>query len=129
MNNTEKIIWEVVEFHKNIEKWFQGTTENRDILYRKLLSGFSKEFSMINANGDTVTLSMLSDWLPTVFGKFPQRIIQVENIEVHHSAYHGVATYIETQITDETTTQRTSSAAFLLNQEKAFWLHLIERWI
>lgn len=129
MNNTEKIIGEIIEFHQNIEKWFQGKTENQQALYRTLLSGFSPEFRMINGNGDTVTLSTLSDWLPTVFGKFPQRTIQVENIEVNHSEHHGLATYTETQITGETVTRRASSAVFLLNEEKALWLHLIERWI
>lgn len=129
MNNTEKIIREIIEFHQNIERWFQGKTENRENLHRKLLSGFSPEFRMINGNGDTVTLSMLSDWLPTVFGKFPQRTIQVENIEVNHSEHHGLATYTETQVTGETVTRRASSAVFLLNEEKALWLHLIERWM
>jgi len=129
MNNTEKIIREIIEFHQNIEKWFQGKTENQQALYRTLLSGFSPEFRMTNGNGDTVTLSTLSDWLPTVFGKFPERIIQVENIEVNHSEYHALAIYTETQVTGETVTRRASSAVFLLNQEKALWLHLIERWI
>jgi len=129
MNNTEKIIREIIEFHQNIEKWFQGKTENQQALYRTLLSGFSPEFRMTNGNGDTITLSTLSDWLPTVFGKFPERIIQVENIEVNHSEYHGLATYTETQVTRETVTRRASSAVFLLNQEKALWLHLIEQWI
>lgn len=129
MNNTEKIIGEIEGFHRNIEKWFQGKTENQESLYKELLSGFSTDFKMINGNGDTVTLSMLEDWLPSVFGKFPERTVQVENIEVNHSAHHGLATYIEIQITGETTNKRESSAVFLLNEEKALWLHLIENWI
>ncbi|SEH32279.1 hypothetical protein [Chryseobacterium culicis] len=129
MNNTEKIIGEIKEFHRNIEKWFQGKAKNQESLYKDLLSGFSPDFKMINGNGDTITLSMLEEWLPTVSGKFPERNILVENIEVHHSEYHGVATYIETQITGEVTNRRTSSAVFLLNEEKALWLHLIEQWI
>ncbi|CAI8781488.1 hypothetical protein [Chryseobacterium sp. IT-36CA2] len=129
MNNTEKIVWEIEEFHRNIEKWFQGKAENQESLYKELLSGFLPDFNMINGNGDTVTLPMLSDWLPTVFGKFPERNIQVENIEVTHSEHHGLATYIETQVTGEITTKRKSSAIFLLNKEKALWLHLIENWI
>ncbi|WP_431609475.1 hypothetical protein [Chryseobacterium sp. 'Rf worker isolate 10'] len=129
MNNTEKIIGEIEEFHRNIEKWFQGETENQESLYRQLLSGFSPDFKMINGNGDTVTLSMLGEWLPTVFGKFPERSIQVENIEANHSEHHGLATYIETQVTGDVTTKRKSSAIFLLNEEKALWLHLIENWI
>ncbi|MCW1962321.1 hypothetical protein [Chryseobacterium viscerum] len=129
MNNTEKIIWEIEEFHRNIEKWFQGKTENQENLYKELLSGFSPYFKMINGNGDIVTLPMLGDWLPTVFGKFPERTIRVENIETNHSEYHGLATYIETQVTGDVTTKRKSSAIFLLNEEKALWLHLIENWI
>jgi hypothetical protein len=129
MSNTEKIIQEIEGFHQNIEKWFQGKTENQEDLYQQLLSGFSPEFKMINGNGDIVTLSMLSEWLPSVFGKFPERSIQVENIAVNHTDHHGLATYIETQITGETTTQRKSSAVFLMNEEKALWLHLIENWI
>ncbi|KAB1232247.1 hypothetical protein [Chryseobacterium viscerum] len=129
MSNTEKIIQEIESFHQNIEKWFQGKTENQEDLYQELLSGFSPEFKMINGNGDTVTLSMLSEWLPSVFGKFPERSIQVENIAVNHTDHHGLATYTETQVTGETTTQRKSSAVFLLNEEKALWLHLIENWI
>ncbi|UKB77679.1 hypothetical protein [Chryseobacterium sp. MEBOG07] len=129
MSNTEKIIQEIEGFHENIEKWFQGKTENQEDLYQELLSGFSPEFKMINGNGDIVTLSMLSEWLPGVFGKFPERSIQVENIKVNDTDHHGLAAYIETQITGETTTQRKSSAVFLLNEEKAVWLHLIENWI
>lgn len=129
MNNTEKIIKEIEEFHKNIEQWFQGKSENQDGLYTKLISGFSAEFRMINGNGDTVTLLMLSEWLPTVFGKFPDRSVQVENIEIFTSEYHGLATYTETQITDGIINKRKSSAVFLLNQERALWFHLIEKWI
>lgn len=129
MNNTEKIIWEIEEFHRNIEKWFQGKTENQESLYKELLYGFSPDFRMMNGNGDVVTFSMLENWLPTVFGKFPERSIQVENIEVNYSEHHGLATYTETQVTGEITTKRKSSAVFLLNEEKALWFHLIENWI
>ncbi|MDR6457697.1 hypothetical protein J2786_000790 [Chryseobacterium vietnamense] len=129
MNNTEKIIGEIEGFHRNIEKWFQGKTEDQESLYKELLSGFSTDFKMISGNGDTVTLSMLEDWLPSVFGKFPERNIEVENIEVQYSDHHGLATYTETQVTGETANKRQSSAVFLLNEEKALWLHLIENWI
>lgn len=129
MNNTEKIIGEIEGFHRNIEKWFKGKTEDQESLYKELLSGFSTDFKMISGNGDTVTLSMLEDWLPSVFGKFPERNIEVENIEVQYSDHHGLATYTETQVTGETANKRQSSAVFLLNEEKALWLHLIENWI
>ncbi|MDR6371192.1 hypothetical protein J2795_001762 [Chryseobacterium bernardetii] len=129
MNNTEKIIGEIEGFHRNIEKWFQGKTEDQESLYKELLSGFSTDFKMINGNGDTVTLSMLEHWLPSVFGKFPERNIEVENIEVQYSDHHGLATYTETQVTGETANKRQSSAVFLLNEEKALWLHLIENWM
>ena len=129
MNNTEKVMKEIIDFHQNIEKWFNGVSENQEGLYKTLLSGFSPEFRMINGNGDLVTLKMLSEWLPTVFGKFPDRKIQVENIEVTHSDHHGLATYTETQITGTDTNKRKSSAVFMLNNEKALWLHLIENWV
>jgi hypothetical protein len=74
---------------------------------------------MINGNGDTVTLNMFSEWLPTVFGKFPERSVQVQDIEVSHSDHHGLATYTEIQITGESANKRKSSAVFLLNEEKA----------
>ncbi|HCN50268.1 MAG TPA: hypothetical protein DIT10_14475 [Chryseobacterium sp.] len=129
MNNTEKITKEITEFHETIEQWFRGNSENQEALYQKLLSGFSTEFKMINGNGDTVTLNMFSEWLPTVFGKFPERSVQVQDIEVSHSDHHGLATYTEIQVTGDSANKRKSSAVFLLNEEKALWLHLIERWI
>ncbi|AZA76368.1 hypothetical protein EG347_01910 [Chryseobacterium sp. G0186] len=129
MNNTEKIIREITVFHENIEKWFQGKAENQEILYKELLSGFSPDFTMINGDGNSVTLSLFSEWLPTTFGKFPERIVQVENIEVHHSDHHGLATYTEIQTTGGITNKRKSSAVFLFNEEKSLWFHLIENWI
>ena len=129
MNNTEKITKEITEFHETIEQWFQGNSENQEALYQKLLSGFSTEFKMINGNGDTVTFNMFSEWLPTVFGKFPERSVQVQDIDVSHSDHHGLATYTETQVTGDSANKRKSSAVFLLDEEKALWFHLIERWI
>lgn len=129
MNNTEKITKEITEFHETIEQWFRGNSENQEALYQKLLSGFTTEFKMINGNGDTVTFNMLSEWLPTVFGKFPERSVQVQDINVSHSDHHGLATYTEVQVNGESANKRKSSAVFLLNEEKALWLHLIERWI
>ncbi|REC46146.1 hypothetical protein [Chryseobacterium pennipullorum] len=129
MKNTEKIILEITEFHSNIEKWFQGKTDSQEALYETLVSGFSPEFSMINGNGDTVTLQMLSDWLPTVFGKFPERRIQLENIVVENSDHHGLATYVETQVTGANSNKRQSSAVFVVTKEKALWLHLVEVWM
>lgn len=129
MNNTEKTIREITEFHRNIEQWFQGKSAEQEILYQQLLSGFSPDFKMINGNGDTVTLKMFTDWLPSVFGKFPERSVQVEDIEVSLSDHHGLATYTETQTTEGITNKRRSSAIFLFNEERALWFHLIENWI
>ena len=129
MNNTEKITKEITEFHETIEKWFRGNSENQDVLYQKLLSGFSTEFKMINGNGDTVTLNMFSEWFPTVFGKFPERSVQVQDIEIYYSDHHGLATYTEIQVTGDSVNKRKSSAVFLLNEEKVLWFHLIEHWI
>ncbi|MCQ9639434.1 hypothetical protein MP478_08520 [Chryseobacterium sp. WG14] len=129
MSITEKISKDIQGFHDDIEKWFQGKSEDQEVLYRQLLSGFSPDFKMINGNNDLVTLAMLSDWLPTVYGKFQDRHVTVENIEIQHSESHGLATYTEIQVTGETPTKRKSSAVFLIGEEKALWLHLVEKWI
>nr|WP_315027915.1 hypothetical protein [uncultured Chryseobacterium sp.] len=128
MNNKEIIIKEITEFHQDIEKWFHGIGD-KNILYKKLLSGFSPDFKMINGDGKTVNLPQFSDWLPTVFGAFPERRVYVENIEVSHSVCHGLATYTEIQITGNTSNKRQSSGVFILNEKKALWLHLVEKWI
>lgn len=129
MNNTEKIKKEIIEFHDYIEQWFHGQENEPDALQKKLLSGFSSDFTLLNGNGDTLSLSALSDWLPAVYGKFPDRIVKLENITITHTESHGLASYTEIQITGDTITRRQSSATFLLYEEKALWLHLIERWI
>lgn len=129
MSITEKIRKEIQGFHDDIETWFQGKSEDQEALYRQLLSGFSPDFKMINGNSDLVTLSMFSDWLPTVYGKFQDRHVNVEDIEIQYSESHGLATYTEIQVTGETSTKRKSSAVFLISEEKALWLHLIEKWI
>ena len=129
MDNIGKIEKEIKDFHENIERWFQGKTEDQENLYTKLLSGFSPDFKMLNGNGDTVTLSALAEWLPSVYGKFTDRKITLENVGILHSDSHGLATYTEIQVTGQTLTKRKSSAVFLLDDEKALWLHLIEKWI
>lgn len=129
MDNKQKISTELKDFCKNIEKWFQGSEQDQDALLRTILSGFSPDFKMVNGDGNTATLSLFSDWLPTVFGKFPERSVQIENIEIHSSEHHGLATYIEIQTTEGITNRRKASAVFLINEEKALWLHLIENWI
>lgn len=129
MNNKEKIITELNDFCSNIEKWFRGETQNQEIALKKILSGFSPEFIMINGDGNHVNLAMLSEWLPTVFGKFPERSVRMEDLEIHHSDHHGLATYTEIQTTEGIANKRQSSAVFVLTEEKALWFHLVENWI
>lgn len=129
MNTTEKISKEVKGFHEDIEKWFHGQEKDQNSLYKTLLSGFFSNFTMVNGNGDTISLPVFAEWLPGVYGKFPERRIILENIEITHTESHGLASYIEIQITGDVTTRRQSSAVFLVNEEKAVWLHLIEHWI
>lgn len=128
MNNTEKIITEIKEFHTAIEAWFRGNGD-QDMLYQKLLSGFAPDFKMVSGNGNSITLAAFSEWLPGVYGKFPDRTIILENMEVESTESHGLASYIEIQITGSTTTHRQSSAVFVMDEEKALWLHLVEKWI
>ncbi|UHO40434.1 hypothetical protein H5J24_10960 [Chryseobacterium capnotolerans] len=129
MNNKEKITKELKDFCENIEKWFQGNEKDANALSRKILSGFSPEFNMINGDGNPISLNLFSEWLPTVFGKFPDRSIQIENVEIHCSEYHGLATYTEIQITEGIINQRKGSAVFFFKEEKALWFHLVETWI
>lgn len=129
MNNKEKISAQLKDFCENIEKWFTGNEENQDVLFKKILSGFSSDFKMINGDGNTATLATFADWLPAVFGKFPDRRVQIHNIEIHCTEYHGLATYTEIQITEGKANRRKSSAVFLLNEGQALWLHLVETWI
>ncbi|CAM3665650.1 hypothetical protein ELOC111193_15740 [Elizabethkingia occulta] len=128
MNNKEKIVAELNGFCENIEKWFRGE-ENQEALYNKILSGFSPDFRMVNGDGNAVSFHMFSDWLPTVYGRFPTRSVALENIDVQYSDRHGIATYTEIQITGDINNQRRASAVFLLEEDKALWLHLIEEWI
>lgn len=129
MSNKEKITKELQSFCENIEKWFQGNDQDQDALFRRILSGFSPDFKMINGDGNPATLPMFSEWLPTVFGKFPDRNVQIENIEIHSSEHHGLATYTEIQITEGIANRRKSSAVFLITEEKTLWFHLVENWI
>ncbi|WP_223559844.1 hypothetical protein [Chryseobacterium lathyri] len=128
MNNTEKIITEINGFHRDIEAWFRGE-QDQNRLYKKLLSGFDADFRMITGNGDTVTLATFSEWLPGAYGKFPERSIVIENIDVQITESHGLSSYIEIQTTGSVVTRRKSSAVFVIREEKVFWLHLIENWI
>lgn len=129
MNNKEKITKELKDFCENIEKWFQGNEQDQNVLFERILSGFSPDFKMINGDGNTATIDMFSEWLPTVFGKFPDRSVEIEEIEIYHSEHHGLATYTEIQTTVGIANKRKSSAVFLLTEEKALWFHLIENWI
>ncbi|KFF17865.1 hypothetical protein [Chryseobacterium sp. JM1] len=128
MNNTEKVIKEIKEFHTDIEAWFRGV-KDQESLYKKLLAGFNTDFKMINGNNDTITLAAFSEWLPGAYGQFPDRSIVLENIEVHTTEGHGLASYVEIQTTGSTVTRRKSSAVFVIDEERAFWIHLIEKWI
>ena len=128
MNNKEKIVAELKGFCENIEKWFRGE-ENQETLYNKILSGFSQDFRMVNGDGSTVSFHMFSDWLPTVYGKFPSRSVALENVNIQYSDRHGIATYTEIQVTGDINNQRKASAVFLLEEDKALWQHLIEEWI
>ncbi|WP_223609447.1 hypothetical protein [Chryseobacterium sp. OSA05B] len=128
MNNTEKVIQEIKEFHNDIEAWFRGKGD-QESLYKKLLAGFNADFKMVNGNSDTITFTDFSEWLPGAYGQFQDRNIVLENIEVHTTENHGLAFYIEIQTTGNTVTRRKSSAVFMIGEERAFWLHLIEKWI
>lgn len=126
----ELVIREIVDFHANIALWFRGQTEAKDKLFGSLLANFHPNFLMEGPNGNRMTLSEFEAWLPSAFGKFPDREILVTAITVNLTERHALADYVETQKTDGKTTIRKSSAVFVLQADNAVaWYHLLEDWI
>jgi len=120
---------QVVDFHVNIQTWFNGTAENKDELYQAIVSTFNPAFSMINGDGNEVGFNAFTNWLPTVYGKFPTRVVEMKNLSGYATFSHVIVEYVEIQQTDELRTERESSAVFTIGEGQAMWYHLIERWI
>lgn len=129
VNNLELGKQQVLDFHVNIQTWFNGTANDKEALLNAIVGTFNKSFVMTNGDGNSVTYQNFEQWLSTVYGKFPTRVIEVKNVEGYSTFAHVVVNYIEMQQTDEVRTERESSAVFTIEEGEAMWFHLIERWV
>jgi hypothetical protein len=119
---------QVNEFCKNIEIWFNGKATSKDTLYQHISSAFDPSFKMITGDGNEISYQSFLAWLPSVYGQFPARKIQVSDLKGYGTPHHVLVEFTETQFTDDLVTKRRSSAVFVINQEKALWYHLVEQW-
>jgi hypothetical protein len=128
-NNLELGKQQVVDFHVNIQTWFNGTAENKEELYQAIVSTFNPSFVMTNGDGKSMGYEAFVQWLATAYGIFPSRQIEVKDIEGYATFSHVIVNYIEIQQTDQLRTERESSAVFTIGEGQAMWYHLIERWV
>lgn len=120
---------QVKEFCKNIEIWFNGNATSRDTLHQRISTSFDSSFKMITGDGNEINYQSFLTWLPSVYGQFPTRKIQVSDLKGCGTSHHVLVQFTETQFTDDLITKRQSSAVFVINQEKALWYHLVEQWV
>lgn len=120
---------QVKEFCKNIEIWFNGNATSKDTLYQRISTSFDPSFAMITGDGNEINYQSFLTWLPSVYGQFPTRKIQVSDLKGYGTSHHVLVEFTETQFTDDLITKRQSSAVFVINQEKALWYHLVEQWV
>ena len=129
MSNLELGKQQVIDFHINIQTWFNGTASNKEELYQAIVSTFDPLFVMTNGDGKSMGYDTFTQWLTTAYGIFPTRQIEVKDIERYATFGHAVVHYIEIQQTDDLKTVRESSAVFTLKEGKAMWYSLVERWV
>ena len=120
---------QVIDFHINIQTWFNGTAEDREALYKAIVTTFDPSFKMTNGDGNLVSYDAFTQWLPTVYGKFPTRQVEVKELKGYATFSHIIVEYIEIQQTEDIRTERESSAVFTLKDQQAIWYNLIERWV
>ncbi|MEK6493295.1 hypothetical protein [Myroides odoratimimus] len=128
-NNLELGKQQVIDFHVNIQTWFNGTAEHREALYKTIVTTFDPSFKMTNGDGNSVSYDAFTQWLPTVYGKFPTRQVEVKELKGYATFSHIIVEYIEIQQTEDIRTERESSAVFTLKDQQAIWYNLIERWV
>ncbi|MDR2283764.1 MAG: hypothetical protein LBE37_11170 [Sphingobacterium sp.] len=129
MQNLELGKWQVRDFCKHIEVWFNGTADGKDDLYRIITDSFSPSFSMVTGDGEVIGYAIFRSWLHEVYGRFPTRRIEVKDISGYATTAHVLLQFVEIQWTDNLRTERLSSAVFLLEEDRAVWSHLIEEWV
>ncbi|AJH15543.1 hypothetical protein [Myroides profundi] len=129
MSNLELGKQQVIDFHINIQTWFNGTASNKEVLYKAIVNTFDPSFKMTNGDGNSVSYDAFTQWLPTVYGKFPTRQVEVKELKGYATFSHIIVEYIEIQQTEGIRTERESSAVFTLKDQQAIWYNLIERWV
>ncbi|MBK1897018.1 hypothetical protein [Chryseobacterium paridis] len=128
MTKKELVQKEILDFHQNIENWFKGKTNDKEVLQDVMLQNFHPYFRMKGMAGNEVDYEGLSGWLLKAFGRFPKMKIEISEIKIQLSHQHALAEYIETQNTGEEVNIRKSSAIFLLNSiDSVSWYHLLEQ--
>lgn len=125
----DKAIQEVIVFHTNIEAWFHGTATDKEALLSEMIAAFSPSFSMTNGDGKTMSYDAFVQWLPSAYGLFPTRSIEVHSIRGFTTLQHLIVDYIEVQHTGDVTTKRRSSAVFIMEHTCVKWFHLLEKWV
>lgn len=120
---------QVIDFHVNIQTWFNGTARDKDALYQMIVKSFNPSFVMTNGDGKSMKYETFVQWLTTAYGIFPTRQIEVKDIKGYATFSHVIVNYIEIQQTDELRTERESSAVFTIEEGQAMWYHLVEKWI
>jgi len=120
---------EVENFVQHIETWFNGTATDKTALYQCISTAFDPAFTMQTGDGNTIDYATFLPWLTAVYGQFPTRKVQLEDLAGYATQHHAVIQFIEIQQTDEMITKRKSSAVFILQDNKALWYHLVEQWI
>jgi hypothetical protein len=120
---------QVQDFCHHIEMWFNGTATDQQALYEAITNTFDPAFQLINGDGNTVDFPMLTQWLHQVYGQFPQRKVEVKNIEAQATSHHVLVSYTEIQYTDDSQNTRQASAVFRYENGKTLWYHLVEEWV
>lgn len=129
VNHLELGTQQVIDFHVNIQTWFNGTAMDKDALYETIVKSFNPSFVMTNGDGKSMGYTAFATWLTTAYGIFPTRQIEVEDIRGYASFSHVIVEYTEIQQTDDVRTERESSAVFTIEEGQAVWYHLMERWV
>lgn len=127
--NLDAAIQEVIAFHQQIEIWFNGTATDQSALFTEITSAFSPLFAMRNGDGKIMAYEAFVQWLPTAYGLFPARRIEVDHIRGFATTQHVLVEYIEVQYTNEVKTTRRSSAVFVEEEAVVKWAHLLEQWV
>lgn len=129
MNNRDLVEQEVIDFHKRIEAWFRGNETDKAFALSEILESFHPQFTMSGASGNTLDFKSFAEWLPTAYGSFPDKKVELFDMQIAITEKHGLVEYVESQEANGEATKRKSSAVFIITENGAQWFHLLEKWI